>query len=149
MKSCQIAAAALLLAVPAMAKAPAVKVEGWARAGASSSAAYLSIHNGQRDADRLLGAASPAARTVSIHNTVLDGGVMRMRSAGPLRIAADGRIAMKPGGMHVMLMGLKAPLRPGTRLPLTLRFERAGNVQVSLPVLPPGSAGPKDAHHAH
>lgn len=149
MKACHIAIAAALLAAPAMAKAPAVKVEGWARAGPSSSAAYVSIHNGQRAPDRLLGASSPAARNVSIHNSVMDGGVMRMRSAGALPIAGNGRIAMKPGGLHIMLMGLHAPLRPGTRLPLTLRFERAGNVQVSLPVLPPGSTGPKEAHRGH
>lgn len=142
-------ALATLLAAPALAKAPAVHVEGWARAGSSSSAAYLSIHNGQRAADRLLGVSSPAARTVSVHNTTMQGGVMRMRSAGAVPIAADGRIAMKPGGMHVMLMGLKAPLRPGTKLPLTLRFERAGNVLVSLPVLPPGATPPKDAHDGH
>ena len=149
MKGLQLAAAAFLVAAPAMARAPAVKVEGWARAGASSSAAYLTIANGQRQADRLLGATSPAARSVSIHNTTMQNGVMRMRGAGAVPVAAGARIAMKPGGMHVMLMGLKAPLRPGTRLPLTLRFERAGNVQVSVPVLPPGSSGPEVAHHGH
>lgn len=144
-----LAAAAALVAAPAAAKAPAVHVDGWARAGATSSAAYLSIHNGQRSADRLLSVASPVARSVSVHNSRMEGGVMRMRAAGPLPVAAGGRIAMKPGGLHVMLMGLKAPLRPGSRLPLTLRFERAGNVQVSLPVLPPGSSGPGHAHHGH
>ena len=144
-----LAAAALLLAAPAVAKAPAIKADGWARAGASSSAAYIAIHNATRQSDRLLGASSPAARSVSIHNTVMDGGVMRMRSAGALTLAPNARIAMKPGGMHIMLMGLTAPLRPGTRLPLTLRFERAGNVQVSLPVLPPGSSGPGEAHRGH
>jgi hypothetical protein len=79
----------------------------------------------------------------------MDGGVMRMRSAGALTLAPNARIAMKPGGMHIMLMGLTAPLRPGTRLPLTLRFERAGNVQVSLPVLPSGSSGPKEARRGN
>lgn len=149
MKLRYIAAAAALLAAPAAAKSPGLKVEGWARAGTSNSAAYLTVHNGQRAGDRLLGAASPAARTVSIHNSVMDGGVMRMRPAGVLGVRAGGWLEMKPGGLHVMLMGLKAPLRPGTRLPLTLRFERAGNVQVSLPVLPPGSSGPKEAHGGH
>lgn len=149
MKHRHLALAAVLIGAPAVAKAPAVHVDGWARAGASSSAAYVSIHNGQRSADRLIGASSPAARNVSIHDSRMAGGVMRMRAAGALPIAAGGRIEMKSGGLHVMLMGLKAPLRPGTKLPLTLRFERAGNVQVSLPVLPPGSTGPKNAHHGH
>jgi copper(I)-binding protein len=145
-----LAAALALLAAPAAAKAPGLKVEGWARAGVSSSAAYVSVHNTGRNGDRLLGASSPAARSVSIHDSQVSGGVMRMRPAGALALPANGRISMKPGRLHVMLMGLKAPLRPGARLPLTLRFERAGNVAVSLPVLPPGSSGPgKEAHHGH
>jgi copper(I)-binding protein len=145
-----IAVAALIAAVPAIAKAPGLHVQGWARAGASSSAAYVSVHNGGRSADRLLGASSTAARTVSIHDSQASGGVMRMRPVSALALPRGGQIAMKPGGVHVMLMGLKAPLRPGTKLPLTLRFERAGNVAVSLPVLPPGSTGPKEgAHHGH
>lgn len=141
--------ATVLLAVPAAASAPAIHVEGWARAGLANSAAYLSIHNGKRQPDRLLGASSPAARSASVHNTVLEGGVMRMRGAGALTLPAGGRIEMKPGGTHVMLMGLKAPLRPGTRLPLTLRFERAGTVNVTLPVLPPGTQAPRTDHHGH
>ena len=141
--------AALLAAVPATAKAPGLHVEGWARAGVSSSAAYVTVHNRKTSGDRLLGASSPAARSVTIHNSAMQGGVMRMRLAGALAVPAGGSIAMKPGGLHVMLTGLRAPLRPGTRLPLTLRFERAGNVPVSLPVLPPGATGPRDPHHGH
>jgi copper(I)-binding protein len=145
-----IAGAALLLTVPAAAKAPALHVDGWARAGASSSAAYVSVHNGGRSADRLIGASSPAAGSVSIHDSRNVGGVMRMRAAGALPVAAGGKIAMKPGGLHVMLIGLKAPLRPGTRLPIVLRFEKAGLVRASLPVLAPGAQGPsEEAHHGH
>ena len=65
-------------------------------------------------------------------------------------VAAGGGIAMKPGGLHIMLMGLKAPLKPGTKLPVTLRFEKAGLVRASLPVLPPGAQGPAaGGHHGH
>jgi periplasmic copper chaperone A len=150
MRRRHLLAAALLAASPAAAKAPSLHVEGWARAGASSSAAYVSIHNGGRTADRLLGASTPAARSVSVHRSVSQSGVMRMRAAGPVAVPAGGRIAMQPGGLHLMLTGLKAPLRPGARLPLTLRFERAGPVQASLPVLPPGAAGPgAGGHHGH
>ena len=148
MKTFSFFVAACALAAPAVAQAPALHVSGWARAGVGSSAAYVSVHNGGA-ADRLIGASSPAAASVSVHDSQNSGGVMRMRPVGALRVAAGGRLAMKPGGMHVMVMGLKAPLRPGTRLPLTLRFERAGNVQVSLPVLPPGSSGPKGDHRGH
>jgi copper(I)-binding protein len=141
--------AAGLLAVPAVAKAPALHVSGWVRAGASSSAAYVSVHNGGASADRLLGASSSAAGQVSIHDSRNSGGVMRMRAAGAVPIAPGAAIAMKPGGLHIMLTRLKAPLRPGTRLPLTLRFERAGLVRTSLPVLAPGARGPSEAHHGH
>jgi copper(I)-binding protein len=143
------AMAALLLAAPTAAKAPALHTSGWAGAGVSSSAAYVTVHNGGRTADRLLGATSPAAASVSIHESSNVGGVARMRAAGALVLAPGAAIAMKPGGLHIMLMGLKAPLRPGSRLPLTLRFQKAGNVQVSLPVLAPGSIGPADGHHGH
>ena len=142
--------AALALAAPAVAKAPALHVSGWARAGVGSSAAYVSVHNGGATADRLLGASSPAAANVSIHDSQNQGGVMRMRAAGPVRVAPGASIAMKPGGLHVMLMGLKAPLRPGTRLPIVLRFEKAGAVRASLPVLPPGAQGlTAEAHRGH
>jgi len=140
---------AILVAAPAVARAPALHVGGWARAGVSSSAAYISVHNGG-GADRLLGASSPVAASVSIHDSQNDGGVMRMRAAGAMPVAAGGSIAMKPGGLHIMLMGLKAPLRPGTKLPITLRFEKAGLVRASLPVLPPGAQGPAaEGHGGH
>jgi copper(I)-binding protein len=57
---------------------------------------------------------------------------------------------MKPGGLHIMLMGLKAPLRPGSRLPVTLRFEKAGLVRANLPVLSPGAQAPAaESHRGH
>ncbi|WP_300974148.1 copper chaperone PCu(A)C [Sphingomonas sp. LHG3406-1] len=149
MKLRHVAGAALVLAAPATAKAPDIHVSGWARAGATSSAAYVSVHNGGRGADRLIAASSPAAARVSIHDSRNVGGVMRMRAAGPLAVAPNGMITMKPGGLHVMLMGLKAPLKVGARLPLTLRFEKAGAVKVSLPVMAPGSSGPAGGHDGH
>lgn len=146
-----LAAAALALATPAAAKAPALHVNGWARAGVGTAAAYVTIHNGG-SADRLLGASSAAAASVAIHDSRNVDGVMRMRGAGALPLRVGATLAMKPGGLHIMLMGLKAPLRPGTTLPLTLRFEKAGAVRASLPVLAPGAQGPAAAeedHHGH
>ena len=145
----RFASIALLLAIPASAAAPSMHVGGWARAGLSNSAAYLSIHNGGKAADRLLSISTPAAKSVSVHNNVQAGGVMRMRAAGPLTLAPGAAVEMKPSGLHVMLMGLKAPLRPGTRLPMTLRFARAGTINVSLPVLPPGANGRSGDHRGH
>lgn len=139
-----------VLSVPAAAKAPTHHVSGHASAGIASSAAYVSIHNAGPGADRLIGASSSAARSTTIHTSSNVGGVSRMRSAGPLAIAEGKMLRMAPGGIHIMLVGLKAPLRPGSRLPLTLRFEKAGAVSVSLPVTPPGSGNPSGAgHHGH
>ncbi len=146
MKSFSFFAAALALAVPAAAKAPALHVSGWARAGVGSSAAYVSVHNGGA-ADRLIGASSPAAASVSVHDSQNNGGVMRMRAAGAVPVASGGMISMKPGGLHIMLSGLKAPLKPGSKLALTLRFEKAGLVRASLPVLPPGAQSPAAGGH--
>lgn len=140
---------ALTLVSPAAAQAPVIHATGWARAGVSSSAAYVTLHNGGRTADRLLGASSPAAASVSIHDSRNVGGVVRMRAAGPLALAPGAAMTMKPGGLHVMLTGLKAPLRPGTRLPLTLRFQRAGLVTINVPVMAPGATAPTAGHHDH
>jgi len=140
--------AAAALAAPAVAKAPALHVSGWARAtvaAQSGSAAYLTIHNTGPGADRLLAISTPAATSASIHSTSMAGGVMRMRSAGAQAIPAGGTLQMKPGGVHVMLMGLKAPLKTGQRLPLTLRFQRAGLVRTSVPIQLQGS----NAGHHH
>jgi len=151
----RIVTVALLLATmlghPARAGETAVS-EAWARAtppGASVAAAYLTIDNSGGGADRLLGVASAAAGRVEVHETRREGEVMRMRKAEPLDIGAGERVVFLPGGLHVMLMELKAPLRQGERLPLTLRFERAGEVQVEAEVLAGDAADPHAGHQHH
>jgi copper(I)-binding protein len=73
------------------------------------------------------------------------GGVMRMRSAGTVAIAPGQVLQMKSGGLHIMLMGLKSPLKAGQQLPLTLKFQRAGVVRLSVPI----SMGAPDGGHRH
>jgi len=141
------AAASIIAASPA--PAADVMVSGWARAGIGNAAAYVTVHNHGRSADRLLSVSTPAAAMASVHDSLLVRGVATMRPAGPLVIAPGQSLAMAPGGKHIMLMGLKGPLRPGTRLPLTLRFAGAGTVTVTVPVLPPGAIGPAEAHRGH
>ncbi len=85
-------------------------------------------------ADKLLAIKTPAARSADIHRTEMADGVMKMEAAGALEIPARGTLEMKPGGYHIMLMGLQAPLKQGETLELTLVFERAGEVKVSVPV---------------
>lgn len=143
-----LALSALAIGLPAAAKAPTLHVEGWARAtvpAQTGTAAYLTIHNSGPGADRLKSVSSPAARAVSIHSTSTAGGVMRMRSLNGLPIAPGKAVAMKPGGIHLMLTGLRAPLKAGQQLPLVLGFERAGTVRARISVR---STPPSMSNHA-
>ena len=137
------------LATPAAAQAPVLHVSGWARptvAAQKNAAAYVSIHNAGLGGDRLLSVASPAAANAAVHSTTMTGGVARMRAVGAVPIAANGRINMKSGGLHIMMTGLKSPLRPGGKLPVTLRFERAGLVRTTLPIQ---MSAPTEDHGPH
>ena len=101
--------------------------------------------NGGAQPDRLLSAATPAARVVELHTMERDGDVMRMRPVRDIVVAPGATVELRPGGFHIMLIGLTAPLQQGARVPLTLRFERAGEVQVELAVEAAGARG--SAHH--
>ena len=100
--------------------------------GQTSSAVYLTITNKGGD-DRLVSVAT-AAGAASLHSTSMDGGVMRMRPLDGLVIPAGARVELKPGGTHIMLMGIKQPLAPGSTLPLDLKFERFGERRVTARV---------------
>ncbi|HUC63230.1 MAG TPA: copper chaperone PCu(A)C [Alphaproteobacteria bacterium] len=117
----------------------AVKVEGaWARSTASvakNGAAYFTIVNSGKDADKLVAAASPVAATVQLHRTVDENGVMKMLPVASVPVKAGGTVAFKPGSYHVMLIDLKAPLEAGQSFPLTLTFEHAGKVEVTVKVM--------------
>jgi periplasmic copper chaperone A len=135
-------AAGVALVRGAEAPGGALHIEAWARAtppGASVGAAYLIVRNeGDKD-DRLVGAASPAAESVEAHETVDENGVARMRPLEGASIPAGGALVMRPGGAHLMLMGLAAPLREGSSFKLTLTFERAGKMTVEAQVGPLGA----------
>lgn len=119
----------------------------WSRATPPSArvgAGYLSLRNDGAVADRLVAASSPAAARVEIHEMRMEGSVMRMREmAQGLSIPAGAKVELKPGGLHLMLMELKAPLAAGTDVPVTLVFERAGRVDVTLKVEPATTRGPQ------
>ncbi len=110
----------------------------FARASASpaakSAAAYVTLMNHGAQADRLIAVSTPAAASAAVHTTRMDGDVMKMEEAGPVELPPMGMVEMKPGGMHIMLMGLKAPLKKGDTLELTLTFEKAGDMKVQVPV---------------
>ena len=130
---------AAMLATAGGASASGIMVtEAFARASATptaaAGAAYVSLMNHGSEADTLLSVASPAARAADIHMTEMADGVMKMKSAGPLEIPAMGTLEMKPGGYHIMLVGLKAPLRQGEEIEVTLSFRNAGELRVKVPV---------------
>jgi copper(I)-binding protein len=98
-------------------------------------AGYLGIQNSGKTADTLLGASSPAVKSVEIHQMSMKGDVMQMRELPKgIEIPAGGRVDLSPGGTHLMLLGLSKPLAAGDTLPLTLAFAKAGKVTVELHV---------------
>ncbi len=123
----------------------------WARATATpqqTGAAYMIIRNRGAEPDRLLAARSGEAASVTLHGSSVDAqGVARMREAGPIEIPAGGEARLAPGGVHVMLDGLKTPLFEGVSYPLTLVFERAGEIGVEVEVQ--GAAAPPDHGGGH
>ncbi|WP_447728270.1 copper chaperone PCu(A)C [Sphingomonas koreensis] len=113
-------------------------VDPWTRQtapGQANGGGFMTIANRARQADRLVGGSSPAAAKVEIHTMSMEGGIMRMRPLpNGLAVPARGRLELKPGSHHIMLIGLRKPLRLGTRVPLTLRFQHGGTITVQLKV---------------
>ena len=118
---------------------------------ATSGVVYLRLVNRSSLPDRLIGVSTPAAARSDLHMSERAGGVVRMRRLETLAISAGEAVAFEPGGAHIMLSGLTAPLREGDSLALTLEFEQAGAVTVEVPVrsIAAGSAAAEDGHEAH
>lgn len=166
-----LAAALLMSAATAFAhdyQAGSLKVaHPWARVtvpGQQVGGAFLSVNNTGSTADRLVGASSPAAERVEMHTMAMDANnVMKMREVPAVELPAGQTVELQPStAYHLMLVNLKAPLKQGDRVPLTLRFEKAGELQVSLlvqaatpsPVKPPlesasGAAPPHQHQQQH
>ncbi|WP_293779962.1 copper chaperone PCu(A)C [uncultured Oxalicibacterium sp.] len=130
--------------------------QGYARAtvpGQTSGGAYLTLENKGKHADALLSAQSSTAQSVELHTMKMEGDVMRMREVNRIDLAAGEKVSMAPSkGYHIMLMGLKAPLKAGDKVPLTLQFEKAGKQETLLEVRD-GKAtadnGKHGEHHKH
>lgn len=117
----------------------------WTRAtppGASVAGGYASIRNRGAAPDTLVSASSPAADHVELHIMSMEGGVMRMQQVPSLEVPAGGELALKPGGAHLMFIGVKAPFKTGEKVPVKLRFEKAGEVEVQLDVGTMGGSAP-------
>lgn len=117
----------------------------WARASAGparNGAAFLVIENAG-PADRLLSVSAEVSERVELHTHLMEGDVMKMRRVDAVEVPGQGTAALRPGGLHIMLMGLKQPLQEGERFPLTLTFETAGEVTVEVAVEGVASMGPE------
>lgn len=124
--------------------------EGWARetvAGQNSAAAYLTVINNGTGADRLVGVSTDVAEHSMIHSTTTsEHGVSRMRHMDHgLEIPAKTAVELSPGRTHIMLTGLKEPLKRGQKLTLELKFEESGRKRAKIKVLDPASAGLQEA----
>lgn len=131
--------ASLLLCSAVLAQQAPVVSDAWARPtvqGQSAGGGYLRIENKGGAADRLLSATADVSVRTELHSMTMDGDVMRMRQVEAIDVPAGGTVELKPGGLHLMFMGLKAPLKAGTTFALTLRFEKAGEVKVQAQVAP-------------
>ena len=150
-------ALAIIYARPALAQQ--VKIgdlvldHAWARAtpgGAKVGGGYLIIENKGAIPDKLIGGSSPAAAKVEVHEMATNNGVMTMRPVeNGLSIPAGQSVTLAPGGYHLMLMDLKGPLKKGDRVPVTLAFEKAGEVKVTLDIEGIGATGPTSGQMPH
>lgn len=130
--------AAIFTSVNGASASSVMIMQAYARASATptatSGAAYVSLMNHSAEADLLVSASTPAAKVAEIHKSEEVDGVMKMAPAGPIEVPMHGTLEMKPGGYHIMLMGLSQPLKKGDEIEITLTFEKAGEVKVKVPV---------------
>jgi periplasmic copper chaperone A len=143
-------AAALALTLtggPVHAQATPKVSDAWARptvAGQSGGGGFLTIVGGAAG-DRLLAASADVSGTVELHTMRMDGNVMRMHPVEAIEVPAGQTVRLAPGGLHVMFIDLKAPLKEGSSFPLRLRFEKGGEVTVPMKVQMNPPAGPAAA----
>lgn len=103
--------------------------------GATVGAGYFRVENLGNEPDALIGCSSPVASSVEIHRSSIENGISQMRQVTePLQILPDSKLIFKPGGLHLMLSGLKTPLKAGETYKIQLQFEKAGLVEVGFTV---------------
>lgn len=124
----------------------------WSRAtpgGAKVAGGYLVIENKGTAPDRLIGGSADIAGKFEIHEMAVENGVMKMRALDKgLTIEPGKTVKFAPGGYHLMLQDLKGPFKQGDKVPVTLQFEKAGKVAVTLDVQGVGAQAPGDAGHS-
>ena len=151
------AALAAILAAPVRAEdvkaGDLLITQAWSRAtpsGAKVAGGYLTVENKGSAPDRLVSGSGDIAGRVEIHEMAMDDGVMKMRPLDKGLVIEPGKtVKFAPGGNHLMLMDLKSPLKQGDKVPVTLQFEKAGKVNVSLDVQGVGAQSPGGDHSGH
>jgi periplasmic copper chaperone A len=130
----------LLWTLAAAAAHAQVAVEAaWARPtvkGQEGGGGFLVLRNTGPTADRLLSGSTPLAERFELHTMAMKGDVMEMRQLDAIELPAGKTVRLEPGGLHVMFIGLKTPLQTGSKVPVTLKFEKAGDVKVEFDVMP-------------
>ncbi len=128
----------LAACAPAAASNGITVSDAWVRAPGANGGAFMVIQNGGAEADRLLSASSDVAQKVEVHEMKMENDVMMMREVeGGIEIPARGKVELKPGGYHVMLINLNQELKPGEKVTITLNFEKAGAVTIQAEVKAP------------
>jgi len=122
--------------------------QAWTRAtpnGAKIGTGYFTIENKGTTADKLVGVSGEVSDKIEVHEMSMNNGVMKMRPVdGGLTIEPGKTVKLAPSGYHLMIMDLKSPLKQGGKVPVTLEFEKAGKVAVTLDVQGIGAQGPSD-----
>lgn len=112
----------------------------------ANGAAYITIENKGTEVDRMVGASSPIADVVEVHEHVHENGLMKMQQVeGGLELGSGEKVSFAPGGLHLMLIGLRAPLVEGQEFPLKLQFEHAGELEVVVQI---GNSGDGEMGHS-
>ncbi|GGP24280.1 copper chaperone PCu(A)C [Silvimonas amylolytica] len=140
---------ALILASHCFAADTLSVTQAWARAtppGATTAAAYFTIKNNGAAADSIVGARTSVADDASVHEMKMANGMMQMRAVPKLDIAPKATVIFSPQGYHVMLTGLKAPLKEGSQFKLSLALQGGGSIEVSIDVLGLGATAYSHAH---
>jgi copper(I)-binding protein len=125
-------------------KVGSVQIEnGYTRStvpGQMAAGGFMKIEN-KGAVDQLISASSPVAGEVQLHEMAMEGNVMKMRQVKEVVVPAGGAVELKPGGMHLMFINIKAPLTAGETVPVKLKFAKAGEVEVKMPVNAMGAQG--------
>lgn len=151
--------AAAAVAVASLSAIPAAQADqygdlvisgAWSRASAGmakAGAAFFMILNEGKVDDRIVSASADVSDKVELHTHLNENGVMKMRQVPHIDVVAGGNTELKPGSFHIMLIGLKAPLKVGTSFPLTVKFAKAGDVVLNVEVKAAGAMGMGNMNH--